>query len=185
MKKNGVKVYYNDFLLKKGLSAVFLGQGLLGFCGIGWGVQWLLLQILGHGAEPVLKGILCLFILLVLGWFGYMLLNLSRMGLVLGIDDRGRLYWLPSREQILKDPRYAEEPDIEKMFDVQKRLPELPEGAREIVGTAEIRERDGVYYLQCLVWKDWDMPAEKMKFSVSPHYFQNFQELMEAFRALQ
>ena len=185
MRKNRVKVYFSDFLLKRTDNIILYGLSFLGLCILAWAIQWVLCRFLGYRAEKILKPCLALFVGAMILCYGYMSLNLDRMGLVLGIDSRNRLYWLPPRKQILRDPKYAEEPDIQKMLDVDRMLPDLPDGAKEIQATVKIREKDGYYHLQCLVRPREREPLEKMKFAVSPHFFKDFDEVLEAFRVRQ
>ena len=166
---------------------ILAGISVLGICLLAWGAEWFLCRFLGkyRGAETLLEIGLGLFVFAMVGGYGYMIVCRDRMELILGIDERGRLYWLPYRKAILRDPQFSEEPDLERMLNKEKRLPGLPQGSREIAATVKIRKKEGYYLFQCLVRSGKDRTVKKQSFALSNLYVNDFEELMQAFQAVQ
>lgn len=182
-----MQVFYSEVLRHRFWDIVFETWVFLFFGLLAWGAEWVLQRLLVsvYGADVILRFFLYLIEFLLVGYWGYMLLHQDQVGLVLGISDRGDLYRLPCREEILKDPQFMEEADLADMFDRQKRLPALPHGARKIEATVSIKEKDGYVRIQCIVRKGKNQPCRKESYAISPMWFQGYDRLMEKFRSLQ
>ena len=183
--KNTVKLYYSR--MNKTDNFILAGITVIGLCFLAWGAEWVLCRLLAkyRGAETLLELGLWLFVFAMVGGYGYMIVCRDRMELILGTDQWGKLYWLPCRKAIMRDPQFSEEPDLERLVYKEKRLPGLPQGSREIVGTVKIKKKEGYYLFQCLVRSGKDRTVKKQSFALSNLYVNDFEELMQAFQAVQ
>ena len=130
----------------------------LGFAGIGV-LAFFATQGLSHllrwvdGAAVILKACFWVLALAEVFLFAYVALEGSRNELVFGItEEDGKLYRLPCRKKILRDPAYTEETyRLEERMNKEYRLPSLPGGSQEIVSTLAVDKKEGYYLVKCWV----------------------------------
>ena len=161
------------------LALGFIGIGALAYFAV-IGLSSLLRAV--DGAAVILKALFWLLAFSEVFLFAYLVLNGSRNELVFGISEEGKLYRLPSRKDIMRDPQFYEvNYELQERMDRDKRVPGLPRNSQEILETLRVEKKDAYYLIECRAM----VGGLRKKQSYALHfYFNDMDRLIDAFRKL-
>ena len=178
-----IKISYSGILKSRRLMLVIMAIGIIGLVAAGYygamGLDFLLKSM--KNAHKLVW--LCFYI--YAGFFtvllGYSVFHEKEMELILGMDERGRLYRLPCRKEIFAEAQYSEQEGLQQLCEQEKTLPSLPGGSLEIVSTISIREKDGYSVIKCWVREGRGQEQKKESYAINPT-FNDYDLFLQAFR---
>lgn len=180
-----MKIFYSSKEVHRRDYMVIL---FLGFAGIGV-LAYFVMAGLSHllrwvdGAAVILRACFWVLVLIEVFLFAYVALEGSRNELVFGVTEQdGKLYRLPCRKKILRDPLFTENSfELEEKMNKLYRLPSLPQDSQEICSTLEVTEKEGYYLVKC--WVKVGGSQKRQDYALHCH-FNDMDELIGRFRSL-